>query len=36
MKKMNRSILEQTAKVLAAMYRIIKVCFDLYVLVHGR
>jgi hypothetical protein len=30
------SILERIAKVLDPLYRICKVCFDLWVLVHGR
>jgi hypothetical protein len=32
----DRSILEQIAKALGSLFRICKVCFDLYVMVHGR
>jgi hypothetical protein len=34
--KKGRSLLERIADVLAPLGRIIKVCFDLYVMVHGR
>jgi hypothetical protein len=34
--KTGRSLLERIADVLASLYRIVKVCLDLYVMVHGR
>jgi hypothetical protein len=34
--KTGRSLLERIADVLASLYRIVKVCFDLYAMVHGR